>query len=54
MAIKEGHVWVTVGGRPLAERPEFLSTFTTVVTYDAAGRQRAPGSAAELAGVHFA
>jgi hypothetical protein len=36
----EGHVWVTAGGRVLAERPGDLATFTTIVTFDADGRQR--------------
>lgn len=51
----EGHVWVTVDGRALAEPPAFLSTFTTLVTYDADGHQRVPGgSTGSLAGVRFA
>ena len=36
----EGHVWVTARGRVLAENPEDLATFTTIVTFDAGGRQR--------------
>jgi len=36
----EGHVWVTARGHVLAERPEELSTFTPIVTFDANGRQR--------------
>jgi hypothetical protein len=36
----EGHVWVTARGRVLAERPEDLAMFTTIVTFDAGGRQR--------------
>ena len=36
----EGHVWVTAGGRVLAERPEDLATFTPIVTFDANARQR--------------
>jgi hypothetical protein len=36
----EGHVWVTARGCVLAERLEDLATFTTIVTFDANGRQR--------------
>ena len=36
----EGHVWVTARGRVLAEKPEDLATFTTIVTFDADARQR--------------
>jgi hypothetical protein len=36
----EGHVWVTARGKVLGERPEDLETFTTIVTFDADGRQR--------------
>src|SRR5215207_6506916 len=35
-----GHVWVTAGGKALAESETDLSTFTTIVTFDAEGRQR--------------
>ena len=50
----EGHVWLTVDGRPIAERPEFLATFSIVVTYDATGHQRPVTSADALAGARFA
>jgi hypothetical protein len=36
----KGHVWVTAGGRALAESDDDLNTFTTIVTFDAEGRQR--------------
>jgi hypothetical protein len=36
----KGHVWVTAGGKALAESEADLSTFTTIVTFDAEGRQR--------------
>jgi hypothetical protein len=35
-----GHVWVTAGGRALAEGPDDLSVFTPIATFDAQGRQR--------------
>ena len=38
----KGHVWVTAGGRALAEGDEDLSVFTTIATFDADGRQRLP------------
>jgi transglutaminase superfamily protein len=50
----EGHVWLTIDGRPIAERSEFLETFSVVVTYDAMGRQRPVAPAAALAGARFA
>ena len=36
----DGHVWVTVAGRAIGEEAEDLETFTTIVTFDASGRQR--------------
>ncbi len=36
----EGHVWVTVAGRVLAETSEEVARFTPIVTFDAEGRQR--------------
>ena len=36
----EGHVWVTVGGRVLAESVDDVVSFTPIVTFDAEGRQR--------------
>jgi len=39
----EGHVWVRVDGRPLAEHPDRLRAFTPIVIFDAAGR-REPGT----------
>jgi hypothetical protein len=36
----EGHVWVTAQEKVLGERPEDLVSFTTIVTFDADGRQR--------------
>ena len=48
----EGHVWVQVDGRALAESPDDLQTYAAVVTFDAAGRQHPSGaSAGSLAGV---
>lgn len=49
-----GHVWVTVAGRPIAERAEHLAAFVPIVTFDASGRRHAtetPGHAKDgLAG----
>ena len=39
----KGHVWVTAGGKAVAESDADLSTFTTIVTFDAEGRQRSAG-----------
>jgi hypothetical protein len=51
----EGHIWVTVDGRAIAENPGFLATFTTLVSYDADGREHAArGATANLSGVRFA
>jgi hypothetical protein len=50
----EGHVWITLDGRPFAERPEFLQTFAIVVTYDANGQQRRVATGDALAGARFA
>ena len=36
----EGHVWVTVGGRALAETSDHVASFTPIVTFDSEGRQR--------------
>jgi len=50
----EGHVWVTVDGRALAETPESVSTYTTVVTFDADARRRgASGFDAMLTQIRF-
>lgn len=35
-----GHVWVTVNGTPAGEKAGDLAAFTTIVTFDATGRQR--------------
>ena len=43
----DGHVWVTLGGYPLAEDESFLATFARVLTFDASGRQM-PGTADRL------
>lgn len=50
----EGHVWVTVDGRPIAERSENVAAYTAIVTFDADARRRA-ASADEplLAGMRF-
>jgi len=50
----EGHVWVTLDGRALAERQDFLDTFAVIVSYDADGRQKSVGPAEPLAGARFA
>ncbi len=51
----EGHVWVVVDGRPLAERPGEVTTYTQILTFDPDARQHSSGgSAALLAGVRFA
>jgi Transglutaminase-like superfamily len=51
----QGHVWVVVDGRALAERPENVSTYTTIVAFDSHGRQEpAGGSTGALAGIRFA
>jgi hypothetical protein len=50
----EGHVWVVVDGRALAEPPGALSTYTSLVTFDADARRRAAsGSDAMLAQIRF-
>ena len=36
----EGHVWVRVAGRVLAEASDDVEGFTPIVIYDAGGRQR--------------
>jgi hypothetical protein len=36
----EGHVWVVVDGRPLAEDEAFLAGFARVLAFDAGARQR--------------
>jgi hypothetical protein len=43
----DGHVWVTLAGRPLAEDESFLATFARVLTFDAGGRQM-PGTSDRL------
>jgi Transglutaminase-like superfamily len=35
----DGHVWVVVDGRPLAEDEAFLAAFGCVLAFDASGRQ---------------
>jgi hypothetical protein len=35
----DGHVWVVVDGRPLAEDDSFLAAFGQVLAFDASGRQ---------------
>jgi hypothetical protein len=35
----DGHVWVVVDGRPLAEDETFLAAFGRVLAFDASGRQ---------------
>ena len=35
----DGHVWVVVDGRPLAEDETFLAGFGRVLAFDASGRQ---------------
>ena len=35
----DGHVWVVVDGRPLAENETFLAGFGRVLAFDASGRQ---------------
>jgi hypothetical protein len=50
-----GHVWVVVDGRPLAERPDRVSTYTPILSYDADGRPHATGGGpASLSGIRFA
>lgn len=44
----EGHVWVTVDGRPVAEHPENVGAFTAIVTFDADARRRAASSSGPL------
>ena len=44
----EGHVWVTVGGRALAETSDHLASFTPVVTFDSDGCQRTSTSNLQL------
>ena len=50
----EGHVWVVVDGRALAEPPDALSNYTSVVTFDAdARRHGASGADAVLTEIRF-
>ncbi len=50
----EGHVWVTVDGRPLAERPEEVASYTELVTFDPEGRRKgASGSESLLEQIRF-
>jgi hypothetical protein len=44
----EGHVWVTVAGRVLAETSDDVASFTPIVTFDAEGRQRSTTSKLQL------
>ncbi len=51
----DGHVWITVDGRPLAEAAGSLDGFVTMVSYDADARPRTPGGGTpDLAGVRLA
>jgi hypothetical protein len=34
-----GHVWLTVDGKPIHERPEWLVGYVPVVSFDAAGKR---------------
>jgi hypothetical protein len=50
--VVQGHVWVTVAGRALAERSEDLSTYTTIAWFDANGcRHAAETTGTLLAGI---
>ena len=51
----EGHVWLSVDGRPFAELPGALDGYVTVVRYGADGRPRTVGGTqVDLAGVRIA
>jgi hypothetical protein len=43
----EGHVWLTVDGRAIAESAVELARYTTVFAFDAEGRRRSGGSSIE-------
>ena len=49
--VVEGHVWVTVDGRALAERAENLASYTPIARFDAAARRQPSGADALLAGI---
>lgn len=50
----EGHVWVRVDGRPVAECVETLNSYTAIVIFDALARRRAaPESAPLIAQMRF-
>ena len=51
----EGHVWVEVDGRALAEQPANLATYMPIFSFDHDGKQATGNASAELpAGVRFA
>jgi hypothetical protein len=45
----DGHVWVVVDRRPVAEAPEFIDRFTPVLRVDAGGRVAAFGASSSPA-----
>jgi hypothetical protein len=49
----EGHVWVTLDGRPLAERPESVATYTAIVTFDANAKRQGTGAEPLLSQLRF-
>jgi len=51
----EGHVWVVVDGRALAERPDSVATYRPALAFGADGHQRsADGSSGLPTGIKFA
>jgi hypothetical protein len=44
----EGHVWVRVDGRALAERPEHVATFAVVAVFDASAQRRTDRDSASI------
>jgi hypothetical protein len=50
-----GHVWLTVDGRVLAERPDEVALYTPLVRFDSSARQHPSGPTTHVpAGIRFA
>jgi hypothetical protein len=51
----EGHVWVVVDGRALAERPDSVATYQPALAFGPDGRQRSSDGSSRLpTGIRFA
>jgi hypothetical protein len=46
----QGHVWVTVGGRALAEPPDRVASYTEILNFDAEARRHSRSGADDLLG----